>query len=475
MRGEALAETGGVRREGVVNLLLFGVLVLILPLLLASSPTIFNDGDVSWHIAAGNWIISHRSIPTTDPFSLTAAGQPWVATEWLPEIVFSTAFRMAGYPGLITIVAGAMIALHALIFFHLQRRAGPIAIAATLLILDVVLMRFLLARPHVLAWPLLAAWTILLLEAAEEERTPPLLAVLILPLWSNVHASFPLAALIGAAIAFDALQKTRWSNWRQWTGFAAASLVAILLNANGVRGLLRPLEMLQLKMLPLVQEWQPTTFAWTPQFYAALGIGLFALLHKGVRVPMGRLLLMIALGALAFSQARHQTWFIIAAACIVPPLLGSAPGRNPVASWAALAAVPLLAVRAIWPMEPSENSSNPRHLIAAIPPALRGQPLFNYYSFGGPLILAGIRPYIDGRGDMYGDAFVINYSEIMDGDAARFNAAVRRYGIRWTMLPTRSKLARKLNSSPQWTRIYADRVGAIHVRRDWPGSTAPGR
>ena len=371
MRGEALAETGAVRREGVVNLLLFGVLVFILPLLLASSPTIFNDGDVSWHIAAGNWIISHRSIPTTDPFSLTAAGQPWVATEWLPEILFSPAYRIAGYPGLITIVAGAMIALHALIFFHLQRRAGPIAIAATLLILDVVLMRFLLARPHVLAWPLLAAWTILLLEAAEEERTPPLLAVLILPLWSNVHASFPLAALIGAAIAFDALQKTRWSNWRQWTGFAAASLVAILLNANGVRGLLRPLEMLELKMLPLVQEWQPTTFAWTPQFYAALGIGLFALLHKGVRVAPGRLLLMIALGALAFSQARHQTWFIIAAACIVPPLLGSAPGRNPVANWASLAAVPLLAVRAIWPMEPSENSSNPRHLIAAIPPALR--------------------------------------------------------------------------------------------------------
>jgi len=466
MQGEAQAEGAAVGRERTVNTVLFAVLVLILPLLLASSPTIFNDGDVSWHVAAGEWIVAHHRIPTADPFSLTAAGQPWVATEWLPEIVFWTAFRVAGYPGLTAIVAGAMIGLHALIFFHLQRRAGPIAIAASLLLLDVVLVRFLLARPHLLAWPLFAAWTIMLLKAADEKRAPPLWGVLILPVWSNVHASFPLAALIGAGIAFDALQGTRWANWRQWAVFAAASLVAILLNANGIRGLLRPLEMLQLKMLPLVQEWQPTTFAWTPQFYAALGIGVFALLQKGVRVPTGRLLLLIVFGALAFSQARHQTWLIIAGACIVPPLLGSQATRSPVSNWAALAAAPLLVVRAIWPIEPIENGSNPRHLINSIPPALRQQPVFNYYSFGGPLILAGIRPYIDGRGDMYGDTFVIDYGEIMDGDAARFNAAVKRYGIRWTMLPTRSKLALKLNSSPHWKRIYADRVGAIHVRQD---------
>ena len=50
--------------------------------------------------------------------------------------------------------------------------------------------------------------------------------------------------------------------------------------------------------------------------------------------------------------------------------------------------------------------------------------MLNGYSMGGPLILSGIRPYIDGRGDMYGDELVVGYSRIAHGDAA----GVRRRG-----------------------------------------------
>ncbi len=32
-------------------------------------PQILNDGDTYMHIAAGNWIIQHRAVPATDPFS----------------------------------------------------------------------------------------------------------------------------------------------------------------------------------------------------------------------------------------------------------------------------------------------------------------------------------------------------------------------------------------------------------------------
>jgi hypothetical protein len=178
------------------------------------------------------------------------------------------------------------------------------------------------------------------------------------------------------------------------------------------------------------------------------------------------LLLLIFLGGLAFSQVRHQSWFVIVAACIVPPLLGTEPSRKVAGRWLALAAVPLILVRAVWPLTPAENAANPHHLIAALPAGLRTKPMFNDYTFGGPMILAGMRPYIDGRADMYGDAFVLNYSRIMDGDMGRFDAEVRRYGIRWTMLPARSVLAQALNRSPGWKRVYADRVGVIDVRQD---------
>jgi hypothetical protein len=453
----------------VAHALLLFIFVVALPLALASSPTIFNDGDVSWHVAAGQWIVAHGTIPTTDPFSFTAYGHSWVVTEWLADVILGSAYRVAGYAGLATVVAAALMALHGLVFLSLRRCAGPLVIATTVLAMDFVLIPFTLARPHVLVWPLIAGWTILLLWADEEGRAPPLWGALIPLLWTNLHGSFLIAGPIGAAIAFDALQKTKWRNWRSWALFALCSAVGALLNANELRGLLRPFEMENLALLPLVQEWQPSTIQWMPQYYAVLGIGLFAMLYKGVRIPDGRLLLLIVLAGMAFSEVRHQSWFIIVAACIVPPLLETEPTRNPAARWLSFAAIPLLAVRALWPVVPPESGANPRNVIAAVPASLRAEPVFNGYSFGGPLILAGFRPYIDGRADMYGDAFVLDYSRILDGDMRRFDAVVRQYGIRWTMLPTRSTLARELDLSPEWKRAYADHVGVIHVRRDWPG------
>ena len=70
--------------------LLFIAFVIGLPIGIGTAGSIFRDGDVSWHIAAGNWILSHGRIPTTDPFSFTAAGHPCSARvnagSTLPEI-----------------------------------------------------------------------------------------------------------------------------------------------------------------------------------------------------------------------------------------------------------------------------------------------------------------------------------------------------------------------------------------------------
>ncbi len=125
---------------------------------------------------------------------------------------------------------------------------------------------------------------------------------------------------------------------------------------------------------------------------------------------------------------------------------GFASGRDAKAEiegtvrWAAAGGALLLVIaRAILPLEPPDNQSNPWKLIAAVPPELRSQPVLNGYSMGGPLILSGIRPYVDGRGDMYGDELVLGYSRILHGDAAAFGAAVQRWNIRWAIVPNASK------------------------------------
>lgn len=453
-------------QNGLVRDLLFIALGLGLPFGLGTAPSIFRDGDVSWQVAAGKWILQHGRIPTTDPFSYTAFGHRWVAMEWLAEILYGGAFSIGSYAGLATLVAAAVIALFAILYFHLEARASPIAVTIALLMVAFVIAPFILARPHVLAWPLLACWTVLLLQAAEKGRPPSLWAALLLVVWTNLHASFPLAIVIEAAIAFDALTSSRWSTIRPWLIFGAVSIGALMLNANGLAGLRQPFETSSLSMLPFIAEWHASTTNSTPYFYGALAIGIGLLLYSGVRVPLGRLLLLILMMGMAFLHVRHQSFFVIVAACVLPPLASNRLTSRPVPRWLLAGALPLLAFRAAVPVLPPEGPANPRGLIAAIPPELRHRPMLNEYTFGGPLILAGVQPYIDGRGEIYGDAFVANYVKIADGDMRAFNEAVRRYEIRWTMLSRdQATLIRNMEASGQWRRTYEDKVGVIDVRQ----------
>ena len=48
--------------------------------------TIPTDIDFWWHLKTGELIATTGVIPTTDPFSYTVPGRPWVAHEWLWEL-----------------------------------------------------------------------------------------------------------------------------------------------------------------------------------------------------------------------------------------------------------------------------------------------------------------------------------------------------------------------------------------------------
>jgi hypothetical protein len=49
------------------------------------------DADVWWHVRAGQWIWSHRNVPTLDPFTFASASRPWVELHWLFELAVAAA------------------------------------------------------------------------------------------------------------------------------------------------------------------------------------------------------------------------------------------------------------------------------------------------------------------------------------------------------------------------------------------------
>lgn len=466
-------------RYGFFDRLLFAVFVLILPSLLGSTPGLFRDGDVSWHVAAGKWILANGRVPNSDPFSYTMAGRPWVAHEWLAEIFHALAFDLASYAGLAALVTAALMALHLTVFLHLRSRVGPIALLFAFLAMDLILAKFLFARPHVLVWSLLAVWTALLLMSRDEQKPPPLWLAVLMLLWTNLHGSFLLGFIVVGAMCMDGLAKAGWSRQQffGWLNFGLLALIASLLNVNGAAGLLHPLSIMGMDRLHLIQEWNPGTPSENPLFYVVLIPMLAAMFLKGVRLTVGEAVLLLMLLVMAFMQVRHQSWLAIVGVLVLtphlagfhrrhaPPVFASKWDRRTWLGAAAAIAVALLAGRLLLPLRPVENTGTPRGLIAAIPAELRSKPVLNEYSFGGPLILAGVRPYIDGRADMYGDEFLSNYVEIVhEGDIARFERAVGKHGIRWTMLRPRNPLTKALDASPEWRRIYSDDIGVIHVR-----------
>lgn len=452
-----------------IALVVFG---LVVPVILGSSLTIFNDGDVRWHIAAGQWMIEHLAVPRSDPFSFTFAGQPWMAFEWGSQLVYAGAYRLAGFGGVAAVVTAALVALHVLVVTQARRWVGPVGIAITIILLDLVLIPMILARPHVLGWVMLALWLALLLKARDADRTPPLFAAALMTVWVNLHGSFAIGLVLAAVVALDACiaAKWRWPVVRGWAVFGVLSALAAMINPNGIHGFLYPLEIARLTTLPLIVEWRPSDWGRTPFFFVALGVVALLMAWRGVKLRPVVAGLLVFLLAIAFLQMRHQAVLAIVAAMLLPRALGGAERPallGKVERRLAVAAVAgFLLFRFLGPLEPAENGANPKSAIAALPVELRDQPGLNGYGFGGPLILEGIRPYIDGRSDMYGDAFFADYQDILDGDAQAFDRASARYRLRWTMLgPRYAKLIARLDSDPAWRRIYADRNAVIHIRR----------
>jgi len=463
-----MASAAAAGEKGRINLPML-VAVLLIPAVLGSSQTIFNDGDVSWHIATGQWILDHRAIPHTDPFSFTWFGKPWVPIEWLAEVLYAAAYRLAGYGAVAALVTAALMALHGTVYLNASRwiRGSLLPIIA----MDFVLLPMLLARPHVLTWPLIAFWTWLMLRAREQDRAPPLIAAAAMTVWANLHGSFAFGLVIAAAFGLEAFVDSadRMRALRQWLVFGIASALACLVNGNGLEGVLHPLRFTQLQMLPLIDEWKPSTPSVTPWFFAVLAIVLALMIWKRPRLPWARWLLLASMLGLALLQVRHQAMLAIVAAMILPQgfARGSAieSSSDRLSNRIMLAGAALLVVaRAILPLHPPENDANPWKLIAMVPLELRSQPVLNGYSMGGPLILSGIRPYVDGRGDMYGDQHVVAYSRIAHGDAKLFNEAVQRWNIRWAMLPKDSKLIPVIQHTAGWRLVTQDKVGVIYAR-----------
>jgi hypothetical protein len=96
----------------------------------------------------------------------------------------------------------------------------------------------------------------------------------------------------------------------------------------------------------------------------------------------------------------------------------------------------------------------------------------NGYAFGGYLIWSHVRPFIDGRAEMYGDAMLGLYGKLEAGDPATVERTLERYDIAWTIFAPDAEIVAILDREPGWRRLYADAYAVVHVRDNAPPDAA---
>ncbi len=450
--------------------------------LCAFSPAIFNDGDTWSHVATGEWMLAHRAIPRADPFTFSFAGAPWTAHEWLSELLMALAFRAAGWGGVALLTgAAAALALYVVTARVVRDLAGPaVAILAVLAI--ALLGPSLLARPHILALPLFAFWVAVLLAAREREAAPSLSFAAVMALWANLHGGFAFGLALIAPFALEALieapAERRLAVVRDWGLFGLTSVAAALLTPFGVEGLLFPIKLLGLHALSQIGEWAPESFA-RPNALELAMLGLLGLaLVRPVRVQPMRALILVGLLHMSLGHARHEMLLAVIAPMLLARPIADALGAPPARARASLAMALAVAIalivgaRVLLPLQRGDAPNSPAAALASVPEDIRAKPDLNGYSFGGYLIFEGVKPFIDGRADMFGDDFLDRYAPIARGDRDALEEALKRYDIAWTIFPPSLGAVSAMDREPGWRRLYADRYAVVHVR-EAHGPAAP--
>lgn len=451
------------------------------------------DGDTFWHIATGQLILRDGRVPETDPFSHTMAGAAWTAHEWLAEVILAVAHQAGGWPVVVAVTALAFAATVALMTRALLRWLEPIYALLFAGAAIGMTAGHVLARPHILAMPLLMIWTIELVRASESNRSPTFWLLPLMTLWANLHGGFTLGIALAGAMAMEAVisarKEDRIAIVKSWSLFMALAVFSALVTPHGVQGILFTWQMFTEYSFALerITEWRSPDFhTFQPLELWLLG-GLAFALHQGLRLPTIRLVLLIGLLHLALKHARHiELVGLLAPLFLASPLathwrlvrqgklhshgldhvfrkLAQPAGQGALCLCVVILVAATLGWAKVRPPAPHDALA-PTLAIKAVQQAGIKGPVLNSYETGGYLIYIGIAPFIDGRNDVYGDSFLKRHIEALElRSSDDLQKILDEYKISWTLLMPGSSAVAVLDHLPQWRRLYTDKAAVVHV------------
>jgi hypothetical protein len=454
--------------------------IWVYALLLINGSILLNDSDTYWHIAVGKWILEHNALPHADIYSFTKTGEPWISSSWLAQVLYAGSYELAGWAGPVILSVACVAVTFAMLASMLGRRipsTWAILISLAALVLSVT---HLFARPHLLALPVMVIWAYGLMSASERHQAPSLSLLPLMALWANLHGGFVFGLVLVAGIAFDAWWNApapqRMSLAARWIVFGFGAIAACCVTPYGWGSILASRKILDLgELLHLIYEWMPADFSRFGPFEACVLALTGGALYCGVRLSPPRIALVLGLLHMALSHVRNIEVFALLLPLVVLTPLASQfmlrPARFARMDFPVVSVMALLGIvgASTWAFAANTRFSPPAiQSPAAAVDALKernSKRVLNDLPFGGYLISRGVPVFIDGRAELYGEAFEIAYYRAMQlKDVNVLLDLLKRYDIDAVLLTPATPAVTMLDHRDGWRRVYVDETAVLHIR-----------
>jgi hypothetical protein len=488
-------------------------------LMIAGRSQMFRDPGTFWHTIVGRRILSSRCFIDADPFSFTFGGRPWVPYEWLGECAMAVLDGFGGLDSLLLASATVLAGLYTWLAYRLMRRGLHWLPTAFIVMLTVAASaNHLHVRPHI-GTIVFFGLTYGLLCDFESDRIGLGRLCWIVPLfvvWSNLHGgALGGMATVGLAVAGWTLAwlvglESPIMRFRQvplLILLSVACVLASLVNPYGF-GLPRTwLEIMRSPVIPrIIQEHAPLDVR-SPDGWLILLLGLmYAGAVASVRPwkPRVTWLLPFFWFYEALTRVRHAPLFSIAAALALAEMLPTTrwatwlacPGRD----WFDFpsgdrlperrlgwrpAVLPLAVVLTAIVLQGAGIRApivgrgwvrlDPDHWPVDLLPELRqaerdhpeGARVFNDYLYGGFLIYytPGLKVFIDDRCELYGDDWLAQFWESMQGNSWPIESWDNRYHFDFALVHSRSAFERYFDQAPDWAIVKRTDAATLYRRR----------
>jgi hypothetical protein len=456
---------------------------------------LLRDSDSMWQIKVGQWILEHGTMPYTDVFSFTRYGEPWISSSWLSQVLYAIAYGPSDWAGpviLSSIAVGASIAIFIYLLSPYFDPARATLIAALALLQSA---SHFFARPHVLAFPVMLAFVSGLIAAADRRTHPSWFLLPLMALWANLHGGFVLGLALIGPIGLEAVWSAepgrRIRLAVRWGLFGLAAVAAGCLTPYGWNTPIGAMKILSLgKLLSLIWEWMPVDFSKFTFFEATL-LGLIGVaFYRRLTLSVPRILLLVGLIWMALTHVRNIEVFAFLAPLVVAKPIAEQWGTAETAAsrFGETRSVPYITILAAiaifvggWASTKIFVAHHPFVFLPQQTPVAatdlleqrKAQRIFSTAPFGGYMVSRGMKVFIDGRAELYGEQFVLDYFNATEArNVGELLSLLDKYQIDATLLNSTSPAGYALDHVKGWKRLYMDDIAVIHVRTEQTQASA---